>query len=132
MDTSLIGATINRYKQKYYVYNEKFIIYNLMYLLYNYAILNKIAMEKIKLGKDKRDEKRLYYILQLYCRKYRYHKNINELLEQFKAHVMEFNIPLFKTTNLDVVDKIFLLNNIKSSKKLVSPHQNKISNAVNK
>lgn len=111
MNTKLIGTSINRYKQKYYVYNEKFIIYNLMFLLYNYAILNNIAMEKIKLGKDKRDEKRLYYILKLYCKKYRYNKNINELFEKFKSHVMEFNIPLFKTTNLDIVDKILLLTN---------------------
>ena len=82
-----------------------------MNLLYNYAILNNIAMEKIKLGKDKRDEKRLYYILSLYCKKHKYHKNINQLFENFKLHVMEFSTPLFKITNLDIVDKIITLNN---------------------
>jgi len=106
--TKLICNTIKKYNNLFYIYNEKFIIYNLMYIYYNYTIKNDSTLEKIKEGKDKRDELRLYYILEYYCNKYNCKDNINIIFNRFKENVMLFNIPMFNIKNLNIIDNILL------------------------
>lgn len=79
-----------------------------MYIYYNYTIKNNSTLEKIKEGKNKRDESRLYYILNYYCNKYNCKDDINIIFNRFKENVMLFNIPMFNIKNLNIIDNILL------------------------
>ena len=104
--SELITTTINKNNKIYYVYNEKFIIYNLMNLYHNYITLNVRSLGKIKVGKDKRDHERLYYILELYLKKFNLNNDLNNIFSKLKSNYIKFKTPTFKIKEIDFIDKI--------------------------
>ena len=82
-----------------------------IYHNYKYNVKNKKLICKIKECKNIRDEKRLYYILRLYCNtfyKTLTETDIKKIFKIFKINEKKFKLDLFKVKNLDVVDKIIV------------------------
>jgi hypothetical protein len=100
-------------KNIFYIYSVKALLYNLMNIYFDYQqdIKRTKLICKIKECKNKRDEKRLYYILRLYCNtfyKTLTETDIKKIFKIFKINNKKFKLDLFKVKNLDVIDKIII------------------------
>jgi hypothetical protein len=82
-----------------------------IYHNYKHNIENKKLISKIEARKNKRDEKRLYYILRLYCNTFYEtltETDIKKIFQLFKINNKKFKLDLFKVKNLDIIDKIII------------------------
>jgi len=111
INVNIIKDSLIKNNYTLYVYNLKFLIYNLMNLYYNYKydMLNKGILKKKDKGYFMRDERRLFYILRLYCR-INYNITDNNIIERvlinFKLKDYKFKKYMFKIKNTDIIDKI--------------------------
>lgn len=119
INTNLIKNSIEIENNIFYLYNIKFLIYNLVniHFRYKYNTKNKGLLLKKNKGHFLRDEKRLFYILKLYCLKqYNISDNniVKYIFKQFKLYNSKFKIYMFKINNLDIIDNIIKksLNNL--------------------
>ncbi len=113
IDTDVIKNSIKIDKNIFYVYSIKALLYNLMNIYFDYQqdIKRTKLISKIEARKDKRDEKRLYYILRLYCNtfyKTLTDTDIKKIFQLFKINNKKFKLDLFKLKNLDIIDKIII------------------------
>ena len=113
INTNVIKNSIKVDKNIFYIYSLKALLYNSMNIYHNYKynVENKKLISKIEACKDKRDEKRLYYILRLYCNtfyKTLTETDIKKIFQLFKINNKKFKLDLFKLKNLDIIDKIII------------------------
>lgn len=113
IDTDVIKNSIKIDKNIFYVYSIKALLYNLMNIYFDYQqdIKRTKLISKIEARKDKRDEKRLYYILRLYCNtfyKTLTDTDIKKIFQLFKINNKKFKLDIFKVKNLDIIDKIII------------------------
>lgn len=105
-----IGKNIYIMNNILQIYNEKIILYNMMYLQYNYYIKNVDTLKRINEKKNERDDKRLHYFLEYFCKINKCIKNKKEMYEKLKDEVKLFNKPYCDLNNLDVINNL-LINN---------------------
>jgi hypothetical protein len=99
----------------FYILNEKSILYNLINLYYDYKNLLNIMEEKIKEGKNIRDEKRLDYVFKLYCKLFYKNMNnnsINKTLDLIKLKNKKFSKCIFLLKDLSILDNFFMKYNV--------------------
>lgn len=91
----LIGSTIKINNRLLYIFNEKAILYNLLNLAYKYQYLldNKSIKNKLDSQKNKRDNLRLEYFFNYYCKIYYPQLTLDE--KNKILNVMKFEIKNF-------------------------------------
>lgn len=113
VNTDIFKNVIKVNNYVFNVYNIKFLIYNLMLIYYNYKYNkeNKGLLIKKEQNYNIRDEKRLYYLLKLYCNKkfnITNENNIKIIFNDFKLNENKFKIYMFKIKNLEMIDDIII------------------------
>lgn len=111
ININLIKGSIIKNDHTFYLYNLKFLIYNYMnlYYIYNSNIFNQGILKKKEKGYLERDERRLFYIIRLYCRniyKISNKRMINNIFEFFKINDYKFKKYMFKIKNTNIVDDL--------------------------
>ena len=110
LNINLIKSTIKYNNNSFYIFNEKSILYNLINLYHDYQNLLNQMEQKIKNGKDIRDEKRLDYVFKLYCKLFYKNMNndtINKTLDLMKSKNKKFSKCIFVLKDLSVLDNFF-------------------------
>lgn len=113
VNTNIFKNIIEVNNNIFSVYNIKFLIYNLMLIYYNYKYNkeNRGLLIKKEQNYNARDEKRLYYILKLYCNKkfnITNEDDIKKIVNNFKLNENQFKIYMFKIKNLRIIDDIII------------------------
>jgi hypothetical protein len=112
---NLIKGSIKYNNNIFYILNEKSILYNLINMYYDYKNLLNIMEEKIKEGKNIRDEKRLDYVFKLYCKLFYKNMNnnsINKTLDLIKLKNKKFSKCIFLLKDLSILDNFFKKYNV--------------------
>ena len=92
----LIGSTIKINNKILYIFNEKAILYNLLNLAYKYQYLldDKSIKNKLDSQKNKRDNQRLEYFFNYYCKIYYPQLTLDEkdkILNVMKSEIKNFS-----------------------------------------
>lgn len=98
----LIGSTIKINNKILYIFNEKAILYNLLNLAYKYQYLldDKSIKNKLNSQKNKRDNQRLEYFFNYYCKIYYPQLTLDE--KGKILNVMKFEIKNFSKAVIQI------------------------------